>query len=173
VLLFERQQSGEFKPPAEYPADALVTAATHDLPTLAAYWEGRDVALRRELALYPTEEVRQAQELARMQDRWRLLRALEREGLLPEGASADPASLPEMTPALMLALHAFLARSAARVLVVQPEDVLGVREQVNLPGTIGEHPNWRRKLPLPLERWPDDEGFSGLAGLLTAQRPSA
>ncbi|MEK7437041.1 MAG: 4-alpha-glucanotransferase, partial [Pseudomonadota bacterium] len=51
VLLFERQQSGDFKPPAEYPADSLVTATTHDLPTLAGYWEGRDLALRRELGL--------------------------------------------------------------------------------------------------------------------------
>ena len=171
VLLFERQQSGDFKRPAEYPADALVTAATHDLPTLAAYWEGRDLALRQELGLFPTEEMRQAWVLGRAQDRKRLLLALEREGLLPEGAGTDPASLPEMTPALMLALHAFLARSAARVMVVQPEDVLGVREQVNLPGTTSEHPNWRRKLPLPLERWPDDEGFSGLARLLAALRP--
>lgn len=171
VLLFERQQSGDFKLPAEYPADALVTAATHDLPTLAAYWEGRDLALRQQLGLFPAEEVRQAQVRARAQDRMRLLLALEREGLLPEGASTDPATLPEMTPALMLALHAFLARSAARVLVVQPEDVLGVREQVNLPGTISEHPNWRRKLPLPLERWPDDEGFSRIARMLAALRP--
>jgi (1->4)-alpha-D-glucan 1-alpha-D-glucosylmutase len=152
VLLFERQHSGEFKSPAEYPADALVTAATHDLPTLAAYWEGRDLALRQELGLYPTEEVRQAQVSGRAQDRARLLRALEREGLLPEGASVDPASLPQMTRALMLNIHAFLARSGARVLVVQPEDVLQLREQVNLPGTTDEYPNWRRKLPLALER---------------------
>lgn len=173
VLFFERQRSGDFKRPAEYPADALVTVATHDLPTLAAYWEGRDLALRQELGLFPTEEVRQAWVLARAQDRARLLFALEGEGLLPEGASVDPVSLPEMTPALMLAIHAFLARGAARVLVVQPEDVLGVREQVNLPGTTSEHPNWRRKLPLLLERWPDDAGFAELARSLAALRPPA
>jgi (1->4)-alpha-D-glucan 1-alpha-D-glucosylmutase len=171
VLLFERQHSGEFKRPGEYPADALVTAATHDLPTLAAYWEGRDLALRQELGLYPSEAVREAQVAARVQDRARLLRALEREGLLPEGATVDPASLPQMTRALMLQIHVFLARSSARVLVVQPEDVLGVREQVNLPGTTGEHPNWRRKLPLALEQWPQDEGFAQLTRSLAALRP--
>ena len=31
------------------------------------------------------------------------------------------------------------------------EDVLGVVEQVNVPGTIDEHPNWRRRLPVSLE----------------------
>ena len=117
VFYFERQQSGEFKSPAEYPADALVTAATHDLPTLAAYWEGRDLTVRQELGLFPSEEVRQAQVQARVQDRARLLRALEREGLLPEGASADPASLPEMSGALLRQLQLYLARSPARVLV--------------------------------------------------------
>ncbi len=173
VLFFERQHSGDFKRPAEYPADSLVTAATHDLPTLAGYWEGRDLALRRELGLYPKEEAHQAQVLGRAQDRARLLLALEREGLLPEGASVDPASLPEMTGALLLQLQIFLARSPARMLVVQLEDVLGVREQVNLPGTTDEHPNWRRKLPLALERWPDDERFTGLARALSALRPLA
>ena len=173
VLLFERQHSGEFKRPDEYPVDALVTAATHDLPTLTSYWEGGDLALRQELGLFPTEEVRQAQVQARVLDRERLLRALEREGLLPEGASVDPASLPQMTRALLLQIHAFLARSRARVLVVQPEDVLGMREQVNLPGTTGEHPNWQRKLPLALECWPDDARFAELARLLVALRPPA
>ena len=85
----------------------------------------------------------------------------------------DPVSLPQMTPVLLHQLQAYIARSPARVLVVQPEDVLGVREQVNLPGTSSEHPNWRRKLPLLLERWPDDEGFSGLVRLLAALRPSS
>jgi (1->4)-alpha-D-glucan 1-alpha-D-glucosylmutase len=173
VLFFERQPSGEFKPPAEYPADALVSAATHDLPTLAAYWEGRDLALRQELGLFPSDEAHQAQVLARAQDRARLLLALDRAGLLPEGASVDPVSLPEMTPALLRQLQAYLARSPARVLVVQLEDALGVREQVNLPGTTSEYPNWRRKLPLALERWPEDERFTGLARALAALRPLA
>jgi len=173
VLFFERQQAGDFKPPAEYPADSLVTAATHDLPTLAGYWEGRDLALRRELGLFPTDEPYKAQVLARSQDRARLLLALEREGLLPEGATVDPVSLPQMTSALLHQLQAYIARSPARVLVVQLEDVLGVREQVNLPATTSEHPNWRRKLPLALERWPDDERFTGLARALAALRPLA
>ena len=171
VLLFERQPSGEFKSPAEYPADALVTASTHDLPPLAGYWEGCDLATREALGQFPSEESRQGQAAARVQDRARLLRALEREGLLPEGT--DPAALPEMTPALLCQLQAYLARSPARVLVVQLEDVIGAREQVNLPGTTAEHPNWRRKLPLPLELWPAEERFTELARTLAQLRPQA
>jgi (1->4)-alpha-D-glucan 1-alpha-D-glucosylmutase len=71
----------------------------------------------------------------------------------------------------MRALHAYIARSPARVLVAQLEDVLGVLDQANLPGTTNEHPNWRRRLPLALERWPDDERFIELARSLVAERP--
>ena len=31
--------------------------------------------------------------------------------------------------------------------MVPIEDVLALDEQPNLPGTINEHPNWRRRLP--------------------------
>jgi (1->4)-alpha-D-glucan 1-alpha-D-glucosylmutase len=171
VLYFEHGKSGDFKAPRDYIADALVTATTHDLPTLAGYWEGHDLVLRQQLGLFPSEEARQAQVLARAQDRARLLPALEREGLLPAGATVDPASLPEMTFAFMQNIYAFLARTRARVLMIQPEDVLGMREQVNLPGTVREYPNWRRKLPLALERWPDDERFLSIGRLLAGLRP--
>jgi len=56
------------------------------------------------------------------------------------------------------------------VMVVQMEDVLGVAEQANLPGTVEEHPNWRRKLPLPLEAWPRDERLRRMARTLAAIR---
>lgn len=31
------------------------------------------------------------------------------------------------------------------------EDLFGLIEQPNLPGTVDEHPNWRRRLPDTLE----------------------
>jgi len=36
-------------------------------------------------------------------------------------------------------------------MVVALEDVLGMEDQPNIPGTIDEHPNWRRKYPVDLE----------------------
>lgn len=173
VLFFERQHGGDFKPPEEYPADSLVTAATHDLATLTAYWSAHDIAVRKELDLFPTEESHQAQMRGREHDRARLLVALERQGLLPEGTTADPQTWAEMTPALLDRINAFLARAPAHILVVQPEDVLGAREQVNLPGTTSQYPNWRRKLTLALEKWPQDERFVGLTRTLAAIRPLA
>src|SRR5262249_15941569 len=172
VLYFERYASGEFKAPGDYPAQGLVAATTHDLPTLAGFWEGRDTALRTELKLFPTAEVRQRQTLERRQDRAHLLLALEREGLLPQGVTPDPASVPVMTPELARAVQVYLARTPCRVLMIQLEDVLGMPDQANLPGSPNEHPNWRRKLTLDLERWPQDECFVQLCNAISRARPA-
>ena len=55
-------------------------------------------------------------------------------------------------------------------MLVQLEDVLGMRDQVNFPGTTSEHPNWRRKLQLAIDRWAEDPRFAELARTLDAQR---
>jgi 4-alpha-glucanotransferase len=50
-----------------------------------------------------------------------------------------------------LSVSRFLADTPSRLFMVSLEDALGVVEQVNLPGTIDEHANWRRRLAVPLE----------------------
>jgi 4-alpha-glucanotransferase len=44
-----------------------------------------------------------------------------------------------------------MSATPCRLLIVAIEDVLGVVDQINLPGTIDRHPNWRRRLPVTLE----------------------
>ncbi len=173
-LIFERNDSGGFKSPDAYPQQALVAVSTHDLPTLRGFWQGRDIDLRHSLNLLSSEDERSRLIVDRAQDRARFLVALENAGLLPEGRSVHPVAVPEITPEMMLAVHAFLAQTPSRMLVVQPEDVLGVVEQANLPGSRDDqHPNWRRRLPLHLEDWRDDERFVALADRLRQERGSA
>jgi len=157
LLYFEKNDKGEFRDPPDYPAQALVAATTHDLPTLVGYWQGRDLALRSQLELFPDPALRNSQIINRAGDRARLLLLLERNGLLPEGASLDPVRYPEMRSELARAVHTLLARTRSKLFMFQMEDVLSQAEQVNLPGTVDEHPNWQRKLPLELEEWPDEE----------------
>jgi len=170
LLIFERDFDGRFKVPADYPAQALAAVTTHDLPTLAGYWQGHDLEMREALGLFANAEQRDAQLIARARDRAALLLALERERLLPAGANVNPISIPTMTPEFALALHTYLARSPAAIVIVQFEDVLGMLEQANLPGTIGQYPNWRRKLPLALELWDEDARLLDLASTLAALR---
>ena len=168
VLLFERRDDGSFIPPDQYPASAAASVGTHDVATFKGYWTGHDLDWRRTLNLYPTPEQREADEESRIGARRSLLDALAREGLLPP-------DLPEMrdgefSPALSEAVHRFLGRSAARLVMVQIEDLLGEIEQVNLPGTLDEHPNWRRKLSRTIEDLLRDENFLRLAKALNKAR---
>lgn len=149
VLYFEKEDDRQFRRPPDFPARCLVAVSTHDLPTLAAYWEDTDIEERRRLGLFPDERMADEVAARRAWDRGALLYALQREGLLPQGMATDPATVPVMTRPLALAIEAYLARSAARLLVVQPEDWLLMYEAVNIPGTGAENPNWRRRLALP------------------------
>lgn len=172
LLYFEKEQSGGYRPPAAYPVQALVAVSTHDLPTLCGFWAGDDLDARAALELFPSDEMRQQRAAARAQDRAQLLFALEREQLLAATASAHPVENPEMTAELARAIHIYLARSPSQVMMVRPEDFLGQIEQVNLPGSTYEYPNWQRKLTLNVEEWPADPRFAALAEALRSERGS-
>lgn len=154
IMRFERHQDGGFATPAEYPPLAAAAAATHDLASLAGFWLGRDITRRRQFGLYPDAATEKAAAAERSRDRHLLLQALVVEGLLePEDPSRylSEGGEPTYSPALGNAIQRFLARSRARLMLVQLEDVVGESEQANLPGTIDEHPNWRRHLSRTIE----------------------
>ncbi|MGE5026987.1 MAG: malto-oligosyltrehalose synthase, partial [Betaproteobacteria bacterium] len=173
LLYFEKEPDGGFKPPEDYPAQAIVAVSTHDLPTLGGYWQGIDLDIRTALGLFSTEDMRERQIISRSGDRASLLVALGREGLLPPGTSVHPVLVPQMSAELAGAVHRYLARAPAKILVVQLEDALGQPEQANLPGTVGQYPNWRRKLPLNLEQWADDPGLVSLVEAIRQERGAA
>lgn len=170
----ERAADGDFRKPGDYERKALVSASTHDLPTLAGLWQGLDIDRRTEMDLFPNDELRERVIVERAQDRARLLVALEREGLLPAGTGIHPVAVPALTPELVAAIHAWLARTPCQVMALQPEDVLGQVEQANLPGSPDDrHPNWRRRLALDLEDWREDARFLAVFETLRRERGSA
>ncbi|HJY77081.1 MAG TPA: 4-alpha-glucanotransferase, partial [Burkholderiales bacterium] len=146
-LFFEKGADGAFSPPEAYPREALTCVSTHDLPTWRGFWDGHDLALRANFGLSVDVDKEKAQ---REQDKALLRAALERQGFDASAAGA----------------HAFLARTPSKLLMVQPEDVFELVEQANLPGTVDQHPNWRRKLPVSLERWKSDSRVQRLAATL-------
>ena len=146
VLLFEKE-GGRYRRPDEFVRRALATVTTHDMPTLRSFWDGKDIELRRELQLYPTPELEQGVREARARDRVALLAALEEQGLVPSPATAEQ----PFTPDLARAIHIYLARSSAILAAIQIEDLIGMEDPVNVPGTDREYPNWQRKLTLDVE----------------------
>jgi 4-alpha-glucanotransferase len=147
VLLFEKLD-GRFRRPEEYVRRALATVTTHDLPTLRSYWDGRDIELRRRLNLYPSAELEGEVTRERAHDRELLLAALQEQGLKP----AHPATpFDPFAAELAHAVHLYLARSATVLTALQIEDLLGMTEPVNVPGTDHEYPNWQRKVTADIE----------------------
>jgi len=65
LLYFERQDNGRLQPPQAYPENAVAAVTTHDLPTLAGFWQGLDIDLRDRLHLFPDDEVRNEQVVTR------------------------------------------------------------------------------------------------------------
>ena len=157
VALFEKD-NGRFRSPGEFVREALATMTTHDMPTLRSFWEGHDIDLRRSLNLYPSAELERIIREARGEDRKALLEALASQGLKPS-APASPGD--PFTPELAQALHIYLARSSAALAAVQIEDLLGMVEPVNVPGTYHEYPNWQRKLSESLEDMAARKDFDG------------
>ncbi len=145
VMLFERESDGGFRPPEAYPAEALATFNTHDMATFQGWLHGHDMGVRRAINLVSGESD-DAREHARQ-----MLRAVV--AARAPGYGADD----------FAAVAALLAATPSRLVVVSLEDVLGVLDQVNIPGTFDEHPNWRRKLPVSLEEIDTHEGLQRIA----------
>ena len=108
--------------------------------------------------------------VTRAQERAYLFLMLEEAGLLPEDATVNPLSLSIATQEFIQAVYTYLAQGPARIMMVQLEDILEVLDQINIPSTTTQHPNWRRKLPLQLEAWGADRRVLALAAAMRQER---
>ena len=170
VLFFERWESGFFKRPELYPAQSMVTVSTHDLPTLTGWWTGRDLEWRQALNLYPNEAMGQQERNAKIEDRSLLVAALNDLNVI------DLSKAPEQAPAKMntelsVAVQKYMAQAPSHIQLIPLEDALEVVEQVNIPGTIDQHPNWRQKLPVSLEEFWQQDSVNAIADAMQQARP--
>lgn len=171
VLFFERWESGLFQRPENYPEQSMVTVSTHDLPTLAGWWTGTDLVWREKLELYPCETMGQNDRNNRITDREQLIAAMIDMQVLPPGKS--PATSPAvMNTALSQAVQRFLAKAPSRIQLIPLEDALGMHQQVNIPGTIDQHPNWLQRLPVDLSDIWQQEDMKNLLNVMQQERPT-
>ena len=150
LLYFEKKSNGAFRSPDQYPENASVSVTTHDLPTLRGFWEGRDIALKSQLGLYPSSKDAKADRERRTKDRLALIKALKKETLLPiHHVPNIPASLNKN---FCQAVYAYLAKTRSRMLIVPLEDLLGELETPNFPGIPEkDYPSWRMKINREIE----------------------
>lgn len=148
VMQFERDGTGAFRPPEAGRRDAVASFATHDAPTVAGFFAGTDLDWR----------VR----LGRME-------ASARERTMSERLAAEVSlGAPTQAAERRNAIHARLAASPAAMCAVQLDDLGDMVEQQNLPGTVDEHPNWRRRAAIPVETAPDAPGMTETARIMAA-----
>ena len=145
VLFFEQNmKTGVFRKPDTYPRLAVAVASNHDLPTVRAWWLGRDVELREELQLYPDSQEAGFQRQLRDRDRKQLRSALQAAGLVRKSAEVPAEELVRL-------VYAYLARSRSFATLIQLDDVSGEIDPANVPGSTTQYPNWRRKLSRSLD----------------------
>lgn len=170
VMFFERWESGLFKRPEIFPTQSIVTIATHDTATLSGWWQGRDLQWRQQLNLYPNEEAGLADRNARASERQNLIAALDDLQVIDmcKAPQQDPA---QMNTELSIAVQKYLATSPSHIQLIPLEDALEIPEQVNIPGTIDQHPNWLQKLPVLLEDMWQVNSVEKIAQAMRASRP--
>jgi 4-alpha-glucanotransferase len=154
VVMFERHGDGSFRRPDEYPEHAIATFNTHDLATFAGWMSSHDLKMKHGISVDPGET-----ENDRHNSRVTLCNALTAATGRQQITFAEVAS--------------FLAATPTRLVSVAIEDALGVHDQINVPGTVTEHPNWRRRWPILLEALSSDQRMLRIADTFSRAGRSA
>ena len=139
AVLYFMKSDGEYIAPADWEAKAIAVVSTHDLAPLAAYWQGEDIDLLRDLSVLKTEE----QYLSLVRERTQDKRSLSQQ--LGYG------KVQEYSADLVKQLHVHTAAAAAQLFAFQLENLLPCHAPFNVPGISRDYPNWRVKLPFTLE----------------------
>ena len=165
LFYFEKNEEGELRAPAEYPTQALVSSTTHDLPTLAGFWSGRDIEARREAGVIADESGYEEARKHRLHEKQKMLDSLHRLGFLPKHVSSNAEEFNELTGDLHNAIIGFLASTPSMLLALNQEDLTKETEQQNLPGTTAQYPNWRRKMRYSIEELESSQSLSGFVDM--------
>jgi 4-alpha-glucanotransferase len=149
-LYFERDAAGDLLPFHAYPRDALVSISTHDLPTLAGFWSGRDIVDRLRVGHLETASA-QAVWDDRRGHKEKMVERLVKDGFLPAQSAEHLLRETAPTDELHSAVLGFLFHTPSRLVMINQEDIfLDIRQQ-NIPGTTWENPNWVTKMLYTIE----------------------
>ena len=163
LFYFERDHQGFLKDPESYPAFALASVSTHDLPTLKGFWTGQDISLRKRLVMFPTEAQYHTALENRQKEKEEILGRLVSSGFLAQEVVDCPEILTELTDELHSAIIGFLLSTPAKLAIISQEDLFRDGRQQNLPGTVLEYPNWSTKMNYTLEELGQDSEVEKVA----------
>ncbi len=131
VLPFMRD-GNSFMPARRWRANAIAMTSTHDIAPVAGWWTERDLDWRRKLHLFG-ERCEDDERRDRARAKTQLARAMSLK-----------ASRPSADRVVDTAID-FTSASPSPLVIIPVEDLVAADEAPNLPGTIDQHPNWRRR----------------------------
>ena len=133
--------------PADWPAEALATVTTHDLPTVAGLWTGSDAQDQLASTGMAEEDVASG--------RRDLLARITRSGLSEDASPADA----------VVEAYRQLVRAPSLLLSLALEDAVVEERRPNVPGTV-DRDNWRIPLPVLVDELAGDEDVQRLLSVL-------
>jgi 4-alpha-glucanotransferase len=163
-LLYFEHDGTKLRPSAAYPRLAQVSIRTQDLPTFSGYWNECDIAISKTLHLLSSPEKETQMRHERSEMRQSMIALLH--------ADAPKSPLGDDVSAIAAELYRFLAESPSLVVMVYLEDLLGIDDQTNFPGTVEEYPNWQIKLSADWRDAVNEPRILTLARKLAVLRPS-
>ena len=159
VLQYEKGENGEFTRPADLRSNSLACFGTHDTATLKGYWQGHDIDVWQSMGFLDDRHAAKS----------RNQRQVDIGALMAIGQQEKQGKIARATKFkdIYNAIHKALAGSAAAMVSVQLDDVLGQREAQNYPGTIDEQPNWRRRCLKTLDELENEAVLSELGEFMS------
>ncbi len=142
------------KPLVDPPENVLASVNTHDTPTWNSFWTAADVDDQVSMDLLTPEEAneeRRNRAALRGTVGWAYQTEQTAEAILPKVLEQ-------------------MAKSDARAVLVNLEDLWSEPNPQNTPGTGPERPNWKRRAKLGLEEMQHDERIVGTLRAVDANR---
>ncbi len=148
VWQYEQDKKGNIKRSTEIEQQTLFCFGTHDTPTLSGYEKGKDIDWWSSLGIIdkPTANQLQSDRREKVAEFKTISQTTGEQSGDDTGDFSDD-------------IHSGLTHSTAAMVNIQLDDVLRMEEAQNLPGTVDEHPNWRRRYPVLLEEISNHDGF--------------
>jgi len=159
VVQYEKDDQGHFRQPDDIRAQSLVCFGTHDTPTINGFRKARDIDWWQKLNWIDADQAGRA----------RTERAADVQLLMGLGKSTPKARRDaDDIDRLAGIIHGAMAQSGVAMVSVQLDDLFGHDEAQNLPGTIGEHPNWVRRYIVPVEAFHNCDAISNTSEIMSA-----
>ena len=164
VFFRQKEKDGTFIEPSKYDYMSLAQSSTHDQATSLGFWVNEDIEVFKQCGLYVNHEQYLSNLDGRMNDRYNMIKAFEKEGIIGEVqkiAMSESAKTGVIVPeSLERIVNLFGAKTNSALYLVRLCDIYAQKVLDNAPGTIDEYTNWRVKLSHNIEMIKNSDNFS-------------